>query len=375
MKKVTFLIGFVFCTLFFSNAQTNIFSHPFSVSSSQTVLFSQGNVNLDKGTNKMYFATHQVRCFRSDNVQTIKSTSGTYDLFMRIPLANQKKAFEALGDEGWRTLTASEWNYLLNERITRSGARYLKVYIASTFGMFIFPDDFECPSNIKINVDNINKENPDVIQHFGAEWYSLEKNGVVFLPAAGRVSQSYAPQYSNEDRGYYWIDDRTVFIFSDKGQDSYEADSYLFSYRLVKNHNIAPLTSMVSDYHSWNNAKSTDMEPANVNQSTGPEGTFIFSDEAGRKIRIKLYNDRKSYNQHQFTFAIDGQNISCTGDWGPVGYGDDYYVHIHLNTAAQAVINPSGETKSLAHMIFKGDYVYLSYAGPTGPSFKLYRVQ
>lgn len=378
MKKLSLIMVCFLCIVFYTSAQTNYFLHSFSVSPSQTVLFSQANLNMDKGTNKQFFENHQVRCLRSANVQTIMSKSGKIDLFLGVPQEKQRKAFASLDDEGWRTLTDLEWDYLLNKRITVSGARYLKVYIASTLGMLIFPDDFECPGDISINVDNINNENPDAIQHFGTEWYSLEKKGVVFLPAAGHVSISGEPRYLDENEGYYWIDDKTVFCFSNNKQGTYGSYLHLNSYRLVKNNSISPLTSTVSDYHLWNNAKSTNMQPANINQSRGAEGTFIFSDKEERKIKIKLYKDRNSYNQHQFTFAINGQDIPCTGDWGSVGFGSDYYVWVHLNVSSVVVINSSGETKPLANIFLKGDYVYFNSKdaqNETGLRFKLYRVK
>ena len=365
-------------------AQTNYFSHPFSVSSSQTVLFSRGNLQIQYGVNKLYIGNSQTYCVGANNISVLKTNKGVCDLFLGSVREKQEKSFKTLGDDVGRTLTELEWEYLLYKRVTRSGARYIKAYVGRTFGLFLFPDDFECPSNININVDNINNANPSVIQHFGVEWRALENVGVVFLPAAGYISLSDDPQYTYDGVGCYWIDYRTKLQFTAREIGIYEveqylfsynrAESYLYSYRLVKDCNQATLTSPNSDYRSWRGSTTTAKQPANVGPGRA-EGIYSFTDNAGREIRVKLFTD--DY-RNEYEVSIDGENIYCSGSWSTISYGRDFYVHIHLNTSALAVIGSPRQTKPLANMYFKGNYVYFNSTdaqNEQSPRLALYRVK
>ena len=82
----------------------------------------------------------------------------------------------------WRTLSQSEWNYVLNSRYTESGSRFARAEINGITGLVLFPDDW---SNSIIEFNNINPS--------GADWYynvidasvwtnALEINGAIFLP-------------------------------------------------------------------------------------------------------------------------------------------------------------------------------------------------
>ena len=99
--------------------------------------------------------------------------------------------------EGWCTLSKDEWDYLLNER---TNAANLKAFatVAGVQGLILLPDDWteEAPAGT-----------------FTAEkWAMLEKDGAVFLPTAGQMTQSYdqteyvtTTTVSNDGvEGFYW---------------------------------------------------------------------------------------------------------------------------------------------------------------------------
>jgi hypothetical protein len=102
---------------------------------------------------------------------------------------------------GWRTLNYSEWNYLLTQRQTSSGARFAKATVMGVCGLIVFPDDWNT------NVYTFNYVNSSVTS-FAANtltddvWNTVESAGVVFLPAAG---SRYGRQITNLNSvGYYW---------------------------------------------------------------------------------------------------------------------------------------------------------------------------
>ena len=99
--------------------------------------------------------------------------------------------------EGWCTLSKDEWDYLLNER---TNAANLKAFatVAGVQGLILLPDDWteEAPAGT----------------FTAEEWAMLEKDGAVFLPTAGQMTQSYdqteyvtTTTVSNDGvEGFYW---------------------------------------------------------------------------------------------------------------------------------------------------------------------------
>ena len=102
---------------------------------------------------------------------------------------------------GWRTLTYLEWNYLLTQRETTSGVRFVKATVKGVCGLIILPDDWTT------SVYTFNSVNSSSAS-FGAntlnetQWGLVESGGAVFLPAAGN---RYGRQINqNGSVGYYW---------------------------------------------------------------------------------------------------------------------------------------------------------------------------
>ena len=100
---------------------------------------------------------------------------------------------------GWRTLTYSEWNYILNDRSTNSGLRYVTAQVNGINGFIVLPDNW---NSIYYELNNAN--NVDVSYESNiisiSDWREyLESNGAVFLPAAGVRHQN---EYNAN--GFYW---------------------------------------------------------------------------------------------------------------------------------------------------------------------------
>ena len=214
----------------------------FSVSASQVVYFSRGNLQAsttDLGANWTWaFAKKQYNCVAANASNTAisgngtVSTNGTVDLFgwstaatqygIHVKLFNSTYSGDfvdwgsnpdliaALGT-GWRTLTSDEWTYLLDTRTTTSGVRYAKAEITDKIypgttttikGLIILPDDWSTDYHALASTNTADAAFTSN-QITSTVWKNeLEAHGAVFMPAAGyRMATSV---YSYSDRGYYW---------------------------------------------------------------------------------------------------------------------------------------------------------------------------
>lgn len=208
----------------------------FSVSNSKQVWFSMGNLQYNKSREKWNFMEHQWSTVETsdqnvgddyssqnivslfgwgtsgyDNGQTCYQpycTSGNdNDYYSGHLLGNLDWGYNAISNGGdeehkWRTLTSSEWDYLLNQRRTESNIRYAKAKVNDIPGLIILPDDWD-KSIYLLNSTNIGTSNYDSNPITATDWTNvLEANGAVFLPAGGR-------RIGNEVRnvralGLYW---------------------------------------------------------------------------------------------------------------------------------------------------------------------------
>ena len=137
----------------------------------------------------------------------------------------------------WRTLSAKEWNYILNERLN---AHKLHGYAIinngkNIYGHIILPDGWVMPSDLHFTEDpNYARFNTYSIR----EWEQMEATGAVFLPFAGRCNNNGYKINVDDIRmsGHYW----TTSIADDKT-----------SYELYFSHTFINLTQ---SYHYWGNS-------------------------------------------------------------------------------------------------------------------------
>ena len=251
----------------------------FSVSPTQQVWFSRGNLQYQASTNSWRFAANQYEYIGNDNSNISISNTGWIDLFgwgtsgynhgavcyepystsstnadynpygsVTYNLYDQTgKAdwgYNSIGNGGcttniWRTLTNDEWDYLFNTRTTVSGIRFAKAQVNGVRGVILLPNNW---SSNYFNLSNTNNSdascNSNVIS--SNNWINnLEAHGAVFLPCAGyrqgttiRNVGSYglywSASYSNNTRAYdVYFHDSNIYPL----HDNYR--SYGHSIRLV----------------------------------------------------------------------------------------------------------------------------------------------
>lgn len=102
------------------------------------------------------------------------------------------------GNYQWRTLNASEWQYLFESR-TNCGDLYGYGTIDGVEGLIVLPDMWELPSGATFSVDHSGwNDNTYTV----AQWTAMENNGAIFFPAAGyRDEPGY---YDVGELGGYW---------------------------------------------------------------------------------------------------------------------------------------------------------------------------
>ena len=219
----------------------------FSVGENSHVNFSQGNLQYQASTNTWRFAENQWDYVGADNANISETYDGWIDLFgwgtsgynhgaigyQPWTISQDNGEYLAYGDgetnlndqsgqadwgynaisnggnqenNGWRTMTQPEWDYLINGRTTASGIRYAKAIVNEVQGIILLPDDWSASifelSNTNEPHASFNGNEIDLSQ-----WEILENAGAVFLPSAGeRISTSI--NYAGNS-GYYWSATRT----------------------------------------------------------------------------------------------------------------------------------------------------------------------
>ena len=176
----------------------------FSISSSQQVYFSQGNLQYQASTRTWRFAENQWDYVGYDNEYISSSYSGWIDLFGWGTGNNPTNSSTNYSDYGtfndwgnnaisnggnaenqWRTLTRDEWVYVFDERSTSSGIRYAKANVNGINGVILLPDNWNS-SNYSLNNTNDARASYSSNSVSQSDWTNmLEANGAVFLPAAG----------------------------------------------------------------------------------------------------------------------------------------------------------------------------------------------
>lgn len=226
----------------------------FSVSEKTKVRFSMGNLQYQASTGKWRFAKKQTAYVGGANSKASASYNGWIDLFAwgtsgyhdasdkenvhyqpystsyeqyeanrnnlfgYGPSRNMKNAdltgksakydwgvYNAITNGGekegmWRTLTADEWEYLLNKRTATM--RYCLATVDGRVGLIIYPDNFAQPSGVTApEITNFGTEY-SAYTLTSTQWNQVEAAGAVFLPAAGyRVGKE--TQGTGVD-GFYW---------------------------------------------------------------------------------------------------------------------------------------------------------------------------
>ena len=261
----------------------------FSISASKQVRFSQGNLQYLPATKKWQFAKHQYDYVGLSNEDIADDYDGWIDLFgwgtsgwnnggnAYLPTSKGESpvlfgdyyygpkgnnyyqndltgdyanadwgVYNAISNGGnqanlWRTLKASEWEYLIFKR--PNAMQLLALGTASGVnGLFIMPDDFERVEEFfdlatladrDYTNSTLDYGGKCFMNKYGIWWKSFTKDemqelqnlGVVFLPAAGnRLDKSI---FSVNEVGRYWTATRGKKVWNYEENSSYFAGAIM----------------------------------------------------------------------------------------------------------------------------------------------------
>ena len=317
----------------------------FSVSATQQINFSRGNLQYNYGAEAWYFAENQYERlgdannrFGENEYNGTKTYTGSIDLFgwsSAISEYGLKASaldadftgnFEDWGglfttedpSREWRTLSKSEWNYLMNRT---NGWTMAALGPDSILGLILFPDEWTAPEGITIKYAvpshvhdpfDIADDNLFTFE----QWASLEANGAVFLPVNGERAGNIGNTIKNgvsevantmndltgwycwvsaiEYYGMYWLSSTTseknadyviLPAWSDGPSTSTEEDDYYYkpavwsrerrrgnSVRLVAN--VVPPTYTVAGGSTAIFATAWDATDTNFDMTLQADGTY-----------------------------------------------------------------------------------------------------
>ena len=187
----------------------------FSVGANKKVRFSQGRLQFNPAKYEFRFAKNQYEVIGEGNKKVAPNYDGWIDIFgwgtsgyMGCqPTEISKNASDYGPKEGgltgananydwgvynpitnggnkeglWRTPTADEWRYLMNQRPNADKLK-VKCTVCDIMGYFILPDDF-WNNRLRLPLD-ITASDCSVNKYTAEQWSQLEALGVVFMPEA-----------------------------------------------------------------------------------------------------------------------------------------------------------------------------------------------
>ena len=183
----------------------------FSISATQKVAFSPGNLQYHPKNNIWRFAEKQTDYIGADNQYIADDYDGWLDLFgwsgstgaAKFGVSTSTDNADYSGDfvdwgvnqigedapNTWRTLTMDEWYYLMKTRANASALMGI-AQVDGVSGLILLPDEWVCPSGITFKSGfTIGYDAPSYYsdyQTFTAEqWGVMEAAGALFLPASG----------------------------------------------------------------------------------------------------------------------------------------------------------------------------------------------
>lgn len=237
--------GEVFTTLPEATLPEGAINGLFSVSETQQVWFSQGNLQYIGSASPAYwrFAENQWDCLGISTGQDSDATDVDRDLFgwatsgwysgitginyyMPYDVATGNNyygplyadltdeyanadwgVYNAINNGGntpgmWRTLSQAEWDYVFSKRDTPSKIRFAKAVVNDVKGVIVLPDNWASTNYVLASINNASASyNGNVVS--AADWTNiLEPKGAVFLPAAGMRNGTTVESLGEE--GKYW---------------------------------------------------------------------------------------------------------------------------------------------------------------------------
>lgn len=178
----------------------------FSVGNGLKVHFSHGNLQYNITTQTWQFATNQYDYIGESNINgnvrdlfswgtnnaTATSTGSTF-----VEWGNNITD-ATYGSNIWKTLSQSQWEYLMNNRESRVDGSPLWGLgtVAGYRGLILLPDGWITPTGLRFvprwRIDDAEPDEAWYTNRYNtSQWTQMEENGAVFLPCAGFLYEDY----------------------------------------------------------------------------------------------------------------------------------------------------------------------------------------
>jgi len=223
----------------------------FSVSSSMQIKFAPGNLKYNYTTKKYSFEEHQYDITlpnaTSSTLQEIGClTFADYSACNEFGCTNLDHGILCRNDLGgtWRTLSASEWMYVLNGR-KNADKLYALAVINNRNGLLLLPDSWANTDDINIKTGTSSTWENNVLTL--STWSKLEQAGAVFLPSGS--SGCYVTTWTEGGRNYptYHYTNSSEFCYQTSSIMTYSNSLVGIAVKLSSN-NIPTLNHSASIY-------------------------------------------------------------------------------------------------------------------------------
>ena len=266
---VTLGLIIISCDNNYNSPLTDNSLHVFSVGENKKVVFSKGNLQYQPSTNTWRFAENQYDVITQENNNITNNTyTGWIDLFgwgtgsQPTKTSKEYADYASFNDWGgnnidnyssktWRTLTITEWEYLLYER-KQANMLHGLAKVNDINGLILIPDKYWTTVDSLTNglifngvrfkpgfYDKLSKKFQQTSQTYSLdEWNKLEEIGAIFLPSGGyRIGVNV---FYLENYGAYWTRDayrhnsaKFLYFYTDKTGFGNNLKINGFSVRLV----------------------------------------------------------------------------------------------------------------------------------------------
>ena len=405
-----------FVTASGSLAPTGAINGLFSISATQQVYFSQGNLQYKASTNTWRFADNQYDIVGNGNVNISSIYTGWIDLFgwgtsgynhgaicyqpwsisangsdywvyglniynIYDQTCKADWGYNAISNGGntenlWRVPTQDEWSYLFMYRNTSSNVRFAKAQVNEVDGVIVLPDDWNT------NYYSINNPNDwqgasytDNIIDLNTWISSFEANGVVFLPAA-RYREGNTYYYWGSSDGHYWSS--TYSQYSENATPYLHftsADLWTSNTYANNRHHGRSVRLIYSPNIQTNNIAVTTNQAANITQTSALCGGDVTTDGTNT-VSAKgvcwstssepTINDSHTTNgsgTSPFTANITGLSSNTTyyvRAYATNEVGTYYGNEATFTTLSNSSSIPTGAINGLYSINSSGDKVYFS---------------
>ena len=200
----------------------------FSISEKQQVYFAPGNLRYDIKGKKYQFAARQYDhpSSRSGKVEFFRWGTGAEPTLTDADVTKYGE-FKDWGADvrpgKWRTLTETEWRYILTRRPNAAQKQGLATVCGHT-GLVLLPDVWHTPKSCTFMAGSRRGYQTNVYSE--QQWKEMEQVGAVFLPAVGNLTYG-EKEWGRNTYGRYWA--------ATSSDDKSMGDAVIFSTEAISN--------------------------------------------------------------------------------------------------------------------------------------------